>query len=153
MGKPKKSFLVKIFDKKKCGHPQGGHTTSMIEDQGTVIPSTVSINGQEYDVSDAQRFIDLGKKTSEAEQRYNTTLDTVWPEYGKLNQTKKQLEQELQDAKTQLQEFQAKQEKGIETPVDLTEAREAARKLGLTLKEDLDKKGYIRKNDLDNYLD
>lgn len=125
----------------------------MEENQGTVLSNTITVNGQEYDATEAQTLLDLGKRTREAEQKYNTTYDRVWPEYGKINQTNKELTQQLQEAKTQLAEFQSKQNKGTDTAADLTEAREAARKLGIVLDEDLGKAGYIKKDDLDSYVE
>ncbi len=110
--------------------------------------SKLIINGQEYDPAEAQNFIERGKQTIEAERKWNTSLDKVWPEYGKSQETLKQTQSELTEAKTQLAEFQSKKIKGTDTQEDLTDAREAARKLGLILKDDLDESGYIKKDDL-----
>lgn len=123
----------------------------MEDNSGTVAPSQVIINGQEYDPSEAQSLIDLGNKTREMETKWNTKLDSVWPEYGRSREQLKSYESELQTARQQLQEFQSKRQEGSETGADLTEAKEAARKLGLVLGEDLDKTGYIKKDDLESW--
>ena len=117
-----------------------------------VAPSNIVINGVEYSPDDAQSLIELGNKTREAEQKWNTKLDSVWPEYGKLSSERTAWQKEKEDLTKQLQEFQAKQNAGTETPDEIAKAKEAARKLGLTLNEDLDKSGYVKKDDLDKYL-
>lgn len=112
----------------------------------------ISINGQEYDPTEAQELIDTGRKTREAEKQYNITFDSIMPAYTKANQRAKdadRFETELSEAKSQLADFQAKQQRGTETPDDLAEAKDAARKLGIPLREDLDKEGYIRQADLE----
>jgi chromosome segregation ATPase len=121
--------------------------TTMDDSQVTQELSKVNINGQEYDPTEAQSLIDLGRQTKEAEAKYNTSLDKVWPEYGRSQSTVKQLTQELSEAKTQLTEYQSKVNSGTDTKADLTEAREAASKLDVNLKD------YIKRDDLDKYLD
>jgi hypothetical protein len=115
-------------------------------------PLKVIINGQEFDETEAQDLIDAGKKTREMEQKWNTKLDSVWPEYGRSRETLKQMESELAEAKTELEKFQLKQKEGSETPQDEVKAKEAARKLGIVLNEDLGQAGYIKKDDLEKYL-
>lgn len=115
-------------------------------------PSNVVINGQEYTPEEAQQLIDTGRKTREYEQKWNTPLDKVWPEYSRLSQERSSWQTEKQKLEAQIQEFQSKQQQGTETEDDVTKAKEAARKLGLTLKEDLEKEGYIRKDDLPKYF-
>lgn len=116
-------------------------------------PLKITINGQEYDESEASDLIDYGRKTKDLETKYNTKFDSVWPEYGKSREEIKRIQTELEDAKAQLTEFQTKKEEGIETPADVKAAQEAARKIGIPLKEDLDKAGYIKQADLDVYFD
>ena len=116
------------------------------------VPSTVSINGVDYSLEDASSYIEKGKRTVELEKEWDTPVDKVWPEYGKTRESLKSMETQLNEAKAQLQEFQNKKEAGVETPTDVKEAQEAARKLGIVLNEDLGKQGYIKKEDLDQYL-
>lgn len=117
------------------------------------VPEKVTINGEELDASEASELISYGRKTKEYEQKWNTPLDNVWPEYGKSRETVKQLETELQNAKNQLESFQQKQEAGTDTPNDLAKAKAAARELGLTFQEDLEKGEFVKKSDLDKYYD
>jgi hypothetical protein len=123
-------------------------TNNATAEAEAAIPSTISINGVDYDPAQVETDINFAKTTRELETKYNTSFDKVWPEYGKSQETLKQREAELAEAKAQLTAFQTKQTANIETPKDIQEAREAARKLGISLDEDLDKRGYIKKEEL-----
>jgi len=124
-----------------------------MDTDGTIAPSQVVINGVEYSPEDAQQFIELGKKTREYEQKWNTSLDKVWPEYGRLTQERTQWQTEKQKYEQQLSDFQAKQRQGVETPSDVVQAREAAKKLGIVLDEDLKSGNYVRRDDLDKWYE
>ena len=43
----------------------------------------VKIGEQEYTQEELDRYVKLGKLAQEAEDKYNTKLDRVWPEYTK----------------------------------------------------------------------
>lgn len=116
-------------------------------------PSNIVINGVEYAPEDAQSLIELGNKTRDLEKQWNTPVDKVWPEYGKATTTLKQREAELQQARSELESFKAKQNAGTDTEVDFDKAKEALRKLNVLIKDDFDKEGYIKKADLDSYLE
>jgi len=115
------------------------------------VPEKITINGEEYDPTEAQEYINLGRKTKEYETKWNTPLDNLMPDYGRTKESVKQLTADLQEARSKLEQFQVKAEAGVETPNDLAQAKEAARKLGLTFQEDLEKGEYIKKADLDKY--
>lgn len=123
----------------------------MDNNEGTIAPSNIVINGQEYSPEEAQDFIETGRKAREYEQKWNVKLDSVWPEYGKTRESLKSLEQERDAARAELDEFKAKQQAQVETPADVQAAKEAARKLGLVLNEDLGKEGYVKTTDLDEW--
>lgn len=116
------------------------------------IAPVISINGVDWDPSELESVITKGKQTLDLEKQWNTPVDKVWPEYGQTREQLKTISSERDEYKQKLADFEAKQNAGVETPTDIREAQEAARKLGLTLKEDLDKDGYIKKADLDKYL-
>ena len=116
------------------------------------LPQPISINGVDYDPTELQSFIDKGKQTIDLEKQWNTPVDRVWPEYGQTRETLKTTSAERDQYKQELEQFKNKQNAGTDTPTDLREAQDAARRLGITLKEDLDKEGYIKKDDLDKYL-
>lgn len=127
----------------------------MPEPEDQIDNSRITINGQEYDPTEAQEFIELGRKTREAESKFNVTFDSIMPAYTKANERAKQADQyetELSEARDKLKEFEAKQERGTDTTADLTEAKEAARKIGLLTQEDIKDK-YVSREDLDKYYD
>src|SRR6266576_5337564 len=110
-------------------------------------PEQIIINGQEFSLEDAGRLIELGKGREEIEKQLNTSIDKVYPEFTRTSQQNKQLEQDLAEAKTQLEGFQKKQDAGTETPKDVAEARKAARELGLLDKDSLKEQGYLTKDE------
>lgn len=115
---------------------------------GGVAPQTISIDGQELSLDEARQLIETGRKTRDYESKYNTKLDRVWPEYGRISQEHKRLSEEHQKAVQSLQIYEQKKDQGTETNQDLARAREAARQLGITFKEDLEKDGYVRRDDV-----
>jgi hypothetical protein len=115
-------------------------------------PLKITINGQEYDATEAEELIGVGKSTRELESKYNTTLDKVWPEYGRSQTEKSQAFAERDAALKELNEFKAKQSAGTDTNQDRQDATQAAQKLGMS-PDDLEKAGYIRKDQLDTLLD
>jgi hypothetical protein len=118
--------------------------------EGTIAPSNVIINGQEFSPDEAQELIETGRKTREYEQKYSTKLDSVWPEYGRLSQERSSWAQKEQDYQKKLSDFESKQARGVETPADVQAARDAARKLGIVLDEDVKGK-YVSKDELDTW--
>lgn len=116
------------------------------------IPQTININGNDYSIEDAQTLIETGKHTRELEEKWNTKVDNVWPEFGKLSEERKNWETERQQLQTKVQEYESKVASGRETPADTKEAQEAARQLGIVLNDDLEKAGYVKKDDLDKYF-
>lgn len=123
------------------------------QNSGEGAPATINIAGTDYSLEEAQSLIGLGKKTQELETKYNTKLDRVWPEYGRVTQEYKTTQTELEKARGELSKFQEKRESGTESSDDVSKAREAARKLGITFTEDLEKSGYIKKDDLPKYFE
>lgn len=128
-------------------NPDQGNGEAPIE-----APSKIVINGEEYSPEEAQELVGLGRKTKEYEQKWNTSLEKVWPEYGRMSQEHKATQTELEQARQQLAKFAEKKDAGTETTTDTSKAREAARKLGIIFNDDLEKSGYIKKDDLPKYF-
>lgn len=131
----------------------GNRPTRQMADEPQEIPSTISINGTDYDPIELQSFIDKGKQTLDLEKQWDTPVDQVWPKYGQTREQLNTLSQEKQALEAKVQQFEAKQNAGTDTATDLREAQAAARKLGIVLNEDLDKGGYIKKDDLPKYFE
>lgn len=120
---------------------------------GDMNPQKVVINGEEYDPTEAQELLGKGKAAREYEQKWNSPIDSLATAYGKSQTELKTSQTELQQARERLNQYEQKKDAGTETNVDTEKAREAARKLGFVLKEDIEKDGYIRKEDFAKMMD
>lgn len=67
-------------------------------------PETVKLGDKEYSQEDLQALVGLGEIAREAEQKYKTKIDRVWPEYTKSRQQLSEYEKELQDLRTKTQQ-------------------------------------------------
>ncbi len=123
------------------------------DSQGTAAaPSQViSINGVDYAIDQASEYIEKGKIAKEYESKWNTPIDRLMPEYSRSREQIKTVETELEKARQTIATFQAKQQQGTETDLDIARAREAAKKVGLALNDDLS--GYIKRDDLEKFLE
>lgn len=133
--------------------PKGKPMTNMAE--GTLAPTQITINGQDFSPEEATKFIDLGRKYQEIETKLNTSLDKVYPEYTKSQQRAKELEAELADHTTRLKVYQDREEavkRTAETPQNVQDARKAARELGLADEDYLKEKGYMTRDEVKEYL-
>lgn len=110
--------------------------------------SKIVIGGQEYDPTEAQELLNVGRQTREMETKYNTTFDKVWPSFGEKSNQLAETSKQLEQAQARLAEFEQKSNAGVETPTDVSQALEDARKLGIITKQDLEGAGYIRAEDL-----
>jgi hypothetical protein len=108
-------------------------------------PLKITINGEEHDMSEVEELYNVGKSTRELETKYSTSFDKVWPEYGRVST-------ELSQAKRELDDFRTKQQAGTDTAQDRKDAAGAAQTLGLN-PEELDKAGYIKKEQLDTLIE
>lgn len=98
----------------------------------------IKVGDQEYSQDELDRLVSLGKIGVEAEEKYNTKLDKVWPEFSKTKNEYKQLKEELEQTKSQVQQ---KVEQGDQLPEEgVKQAQEAARKLGIVLEPDFEKR-------------
>ena len=119
-----------------------------MDNSGTITEEKLIINGQEYNPEDATQLIDLGNKYKELEGKLNTSLDKVYPEYTRASQENKTLKEQLAERDAKLAEFE---KKTPEIPADQQAVREAARKAGLVDDEYLKEKGYMTKEEMDEY--
>lgn len=64
-------------------------------------PETFKLGDKEYSQDDLSRLVGLGEIAAEAEAKYNTKIDRVFPEYTKATQERKQYKEELEALKAQ----------------------------------------------------
>jgi len=110
----------------------------------------ITINGEEVELSQVEELYTVGKTTRDLETKYNTSLDKVWPAYGQSREQIKSLSQERDAALAELQSFRSKSQEGNATAQDFKDAKEAAKSLS---PEDLEKAGFIKKDQLDSYFE
>lgn len=76
----------------------------------------IKLGDTEYDPKELEEIVNLGKIGREVEEKYNTKLDKVYPEFTKVTQKVKELEasaSELQQLKEQMAEQQAMSNAGF----------------------------------------
>jgi hypothetical protein len=115
-------------------------------------PEKIKIGESEYSQAELERLVGLGKIGAEAEDKYKTRIDRVWPEYTKATQKIQDLETKLAERKTQ--EIETKIEKKEElSQEEMREmARKQAKELGLVLSEDFDSE-YIKRRSAERLLE
>ncbi len=114
----------------------------------------LKVGDKEYTQEELSQLVGLGEIAREAETKFNTKIDRVWPEYTKSNQEVKRLQAELEEAR---------KPKAPEMPLNdqqaIKEAREAAKKIGIVTSEDFDnymdqsfRKFYLREQEARDLL-
>ena len=96
-------------------------------------PDMIKVGEDEYSQDDLQKLVGLGKIGQEAEEKFNTSIDKVWPEFSKKSNRLKEVETELEELRSKPVETP---EVSIDDEVTTRKAQEAARKLGIVLKDD-----------------
>lgn len=99
-------------------------------------PEQIEIGGEKYNQDELNELVSLGKLGREAEQKFNTKLDRVWPEYTKGQQKVKDLESKIDELQQKFNERPAAPQDL--TPETVQQAREAARKLGIVTEDQFD---------------
>src|SRR3990167_1493761 len=87
----------------------------------------IKVGEEEYTQEELSKLVGLGKIGVEAEEKYNTKIDKIWPEFTKKTQAEK-------DYLTEIEELKAKQPKekvemGDLTPEQIEEAKAQLEKL------------------------
>ena len=113
------------------------------EIQEVAEAQTIKLGEKEYSQDELNRLVELGNIAEEAEKKYNTKIDRVWPEYGRTQTRVKELEQQLEEARKPKIQLPANEEQAIR------EAKDAARKLGLVTNDDFN--DYMNKSFKDMY--
>src|SRR6266702_1971433 len=120
--------------------------------EGTVAHEQIIINGQEYAPEEASQLIELGNKYRETEKNLNTSLDKLMPDYTRATQEAATYKKQLQERDAEIEKFKTLQ-RVAETPKEQADVIKAAREAGLADREWLNEQGYIKKSDLDPYLE
>ena len=96
----------------------------------------VKVGEKEYKQEELSQLVELGELGREAESRYNTKLDKVWPEYTRTQNKNKELLEELNELRKTKEEPEATQpQPGDLTPEQIQESKAAAKKMGIVTDE------------------
>lgn len=121
------------------------------EEQEELEMEKVKIGDEEYTQDELANLVGLGKIAKEAEEKFSTKIDKVYPEFTKKSQLVKDYEAKIKDLETQASQAQQKVRLDPTDEVAVKEAKEAARNLGILLKDDLAEMGIVTKSDFRNY--
>jgi len=59
-------------------------TEEQVEEQAEeVVEEKITLGENEYSQDELKELVNLGKIGKEAEEKYNTSIDKVWPEYSR----------------------------------------------------------------------
>lgn len=95
-------------------------------------PEKIKIGDEELTLEEAQELVKLGKLGREAEKKYNTKLENVWPDYGKTKNELKKLREEAEAA-------QKPQTAPTNEEEQVRRIKEEAKKYGLMTADDFDR--------------
>ena len=116
-------------------------------DQENEVVSNYKFGEEEYTQEQLEELVNFGKLAKEAEERYDTKIDRVYPEFTKKSQLIKEYEQKIQDYESKFKEFETKNtQPAYNDDEQVRLAKEAAKKIGLLTKEDIEELGLITKD-------
>jgi len=116
------------------------------EEEKEEVIEKIKVGDKEYTQDEISDLVGLGSQAKEAETKYNTKLSKVWPEYGRSQTKVKELEAQLEELKNKPVE----QQQSDLTPESISQAREAAKKIGIVTEDRFD--DYLDKRFRGRYL-
>ena len=125
-----------------------------VEDQTqtTEVPEKVTVGGVEYTQVELDRLVGLGKIGVEAEEKFKTRIDKVWPNFQKIVGEKQALEVKL--AEREQREAALKEATGQPlSPEELkAQAKVQGKELGIMFQEDFDSL-YLQRRSAEKLLE
>lgn len=122
------------------------------------IEQKIKLGDAEYSQDELQQLVGLGKIGMEAQQKYNTSIDKVYPQLSRTIQEKQELERKLAEYETQKTQ-QKIQDGGQLTPEEMKrQAISQAEELGLIHSGNIEQRvlgimqGYQLLNDANGYI-
>lgn len=102
----------------------------------------IKVGEEEYTQDELQQLVGLGKIGREAENKYKTRIDRVWPNYQRIINEKQAADQEREEMRKQLQEYQNPKITPLPgaplTPDQIrTQALAQAKELGLVTRDEV----------------
>jgi len=111
-------------------------------------PQKIKLGDEEFSQDELRDLVNLGKIGKEAEEKYNTSLDKVWPEFSRKSNQLKEYEEKFKT----IEEEKNNQSLPEDERRTIEEARAAARKLGIVLDDDLNSKAVTQDKFRDFYV-
>lgn len=99
--------------------------------------NTFTVGDDTYTQEELQALVEKGRFAQEVEEKQNTKLDRVFPEYTKTSQELKKAKEELEQLRAQAEQSQT-QQTGDMDESQIKQAQEAARKIGLVTMQDFE---------------
>ena len=99
----------------------------------------IKLGEEEYTEQELERFVKLGKIGAEAEEKFDTKIDKIWPEFTKSRQELKELKDEAERRAEEQVKTKVDQGQTLSTEEQRKVARQQAKELGILLDDDFDK--------------
>jgi len=99
----------------------------------------IKVGEEEYTQEELDRLVKLGKIGVEAEEKFDTKIDRIWPEFTTKSQKLKELEGQINKREEEATQAKVAEGKELSPDEQRTIYRDEARKLGLVLDDDFDK--------------
>lgn len=100
----------------------------------------IKVGDEEFTQEELAKLVGLGKIGAEAESKYKTKIDRVWPQFQTVINEKRQLEDKIKEYETKANEPKIEPTKEQLTAEQVkAEAIKQAKELGLVTKEDFEK--------------
>lgn len=117
----------------------GGGDNIMAENKKEEMKN-IKIGDKEYTPEQLQEMVGKAQSVSELEQKYNTSFDKVWPDYGRTkNEMKKKEEEWAQKEEEYKKQLESRNSNsGTYSEAEIAAARKEAKVLGIVTQEDLD---------------
>lgn len=131
-----KAIVEALGDEQGATEAEPETETAEVPETEEQAPVKIKIGDDEFDPDEAKRLIDLGKIGREAEEKYNTKIDKIWPDYSKTKNDFKELQESRQTAQIETK---------VENGEDLSEEEQMLQaqkylkdKLGVVTKDDFE---------------
>jgi len=105
-----------------------------------------NLGDKQYTQEELNKLVGLGETAAELEDKWNTKIDKLYSGFTQKSQAVKEYEAKIAELSGEL-EKRAKPEIPQNEEEAIRQAKEAARKLGIVLEDDLDTLGYVKKDE------
>lgn len=89
--------MADFFSKKPAEDPQPEADNAPVEEQPQEAPEKITVGDKSYDQDELERLVGLGQIAAEAEEKYDTKIDRVYPEFTKSRQELSELRKQAEE--------------------------------------------------------